>query len=118
MHDDVSPTLPTNGDIPPIYFRDIVLTTATSPLTNIVFSKTGATGHNAILAVSGATTPGGAVGPIAVTGYTYDVVVEASADRRGKVVSQTIVGGTNLFATTQTFDNDANTGFTFYEKGH
>src|ERR1019366_3418196 len=81
MGDNVAHTLQTNGDNPRIYFRDIVLTNTTSVVTSIVFSKTGALGHTGILGVSGATTPGGAVGPIAVTGYTYDVVVEASAAR-------------------------------------
>jgi hypothetical protein len=120
MGDNVAHTLQVNGDNPRIYFRDVSLTNTTSPVTNIILSYiSGSSGsHNDVLAVSGATTLGGPVAPIAVTGYTHDFVVEASADKRGRVVSQTIVDGTNVWATTQTYDNDANTGFTYYEKGY
>jgi hypothetical protein len=113
-------TTETDGANPRLYYRDIALTNTTSPVTNVVLSYVSGSGgsHNDVLAMSGATTPGGAVGPITVTGYTYDFVVEASAAKRGKVVSQIIVGGTNVYATTQTYDNDVNTGFTFYEIGH
>jgi hypothetical protein len=113
-------TTETDGANPRIYFRDITLTNTTSPVTNIVLSYvSGSSGsHNDILGVSGATTPGGAVAPIAVTGYDYDFVVEASAAKRGRVVSQVIVDGTNQWATTITYDNDVNSGFTFYERGH
>lgn len=109
-----------NGDNPRIYFRDVALTNTTSPVTSIVLTYvSGSSGsHNDVLAVSGATTPGGPVAPIAVTGYTYDFVVEASADKRGRLLSQTIVNSTNVWATTQTMDNDGNTGFCFYEKGY
>lgn len=120
MGDNVAHTLQVNGDNPRIYFRDIVLTNTTSAVTNIVLSYvSGSAGsHNDILAVSGATTPGGPVAPIVVTGYTHDFVVEASADRRGRVVTPTIVDGTNVWATTQTMETEVNTGFTWYEKGH
>ncbi len=120
MGDNVAHTLQTNGDNPRIYFRDFALTNTTSPVTSIVLTySSGASGSpNDILAVSGATTPGGPVGPIAVTGYTYDFVVEATEVARGQLVSQTIVAGTNVWATTTTMDNDQNTGFTFYEKGY
>ena len=56
--------------------------------------------------------------PITVTGYSYDFVVEASAAKRGKVVSQIILDGTNKWSTTVTMDSDLDTGFTFYERGH
>jgi hypothetical protein len=120
MGDNVQHTLQVNGDNPRIYFRDITLTNTTSAVTNIVLSYVsgGAGSHNDILAVSGATTVGGPVAPIAVTGYTYDFVVEATAARRGQLVSQQIVAGTNVWATSQTMDNDANTGFAFYERGY
>jgi len=89
-------------------------------VTSIVLSYASgnANSHNDILGVSGATTLGGPVGPIAVTGYTYDFVVEAAAAKRGRVTSQVIVDGTNQWATTITMDNELNTGFCFYEKGH
>lgn len=113
-------TTETDGANPRIYFRDITLTNTTSPVTSILLSyqSGNANSHNDVLGVSGATTPGGPVGPIAVTGYTYDFVVEASAAKRGRVTSQVIVDGTNQWATTTTMDNEVNTGFTFYEKGH
>lgn len=113
-------TTETDGANPRIYFRDITLTNTTSPVTSIVLSYVSgqASSHNDILGVSGATTPGGAVTPITVTGYTYDFVVEASAAKRGRVTSQVIVDGTNQWATTVTYDNDTDTGFTFYERGH
>ncbi|MFO1513151.1 MAG: hypothetical protein U1F83_09605 [Verrucomicrobiota bacterium] len=113
-------TTEVNGGNPRIYFRDVALTNTTSPVTSIVltYASGGAGSHNDILGVSGATTPGGPVTPIIVTGYTYDFVCEASAPKRGRVVSQTIVDGTNVWATTQTMDNDGNTGFCWYEKGH
>jgi hypothetical protein len=120
INSNVAHDYQSNGDNPRIYFRDVALTNTTSPVTSIElhYVSGGSGSHNDILAVSGATTPGGAVAPIAVTGYTYDFVVEASADKRARVVSRTILDGTNVWATTQTYDNDANGGFTFYEKGH
>jgi len=120
MGDNVAHTLQVNGDNPRIYFRDVTLTNTTSPVTNIVLTYVSgsANSHNDVLAVSGATTLGGAVAPIAVTGYTHDFVVEASADKRGRIVTPTVLDGTNVWATTQTMDNEGNTGFTWYEKGH
>jgi hypothetical protein len=113
-------TTETDGANPRMYFRDITLTNTTSAVTNVVLSYVsgGAGSHNDVLAMSGATTLGGPVGPITVTGYSYDFVVEAGAAKRGRVTSQVIVDGTNQWATTITMDNDANTGFCFYEKGH
>lgn len=115
-------TTETDGANPRIYFRDITLTNTTSPVTSIVLSYLSgqASSHNDILGVSGATTPGGPVAPIAVTGYTYDFVVEATAAKRGQIVTPTVVDGTNVWATTVTMDNELgnNTGFTYYEKGH
>jgi len=115
-------TTETDTANPRIYFRDVALSNTNSPVTSIDLSYvSGSSGsHNDVLGVSGATTPGGPVAPIAVTGYTYDFVVEASAAKRGRVISQKFdsINGTNVWATTQTYDNDGNTGFTFYEKGH
>ena len=115
-------TTETDGANPRIYFRDITLTNTTSPVTNIVLSYvSGSSGsHNDILGVSGATIAGGPVVPIAVTGYTYDFVVEATAAKRGQVVTPTIVDSTNVWATTVTMDNEFgnNTGYTYYEQGH
>jgi hypothetical protein len=113
-------TTETDGANPRLYFRDITLTNTTSPVTSVVLSYVsgGAGSHNDIVAMSGATTPGGAVGPVTVTGYTYDFIVEASAGKRGRVTSQVIVDGTNQWATTQALDSEVNTGNAFYEKGY
>lgn len=115
-------TTETDANNPRIYFRDIALTNTNSAVTNIVLSYvSGSSGsHNDILGVSGATTPGGSVAPIAVTGYTYDFVVEAAAAKRGRLVTPAIIDSTNVWATTVTMDNELgnNTGFTFYERGY
>jgi hypothetical protein len=117
-------TTETDTDNPRLYFRDVTLTNTTSPVTSVVLSYVsgGSGSHNDVVAMSGATTLGGPVGPITVTGYTYDFVVEAAAAKRGRLITPIIVDGTNKWATTMTMDNDsgptANNGFTFYEKGH
>jgi hypothetical protein len=113
-------TTETDGQNPRLYFTDMTLTNTTSPVTSVVinYASGGAGSHNAFFAVSGATTPGGAVGPITVTGYTYDFIVEATAAHPGRVTSQLIVDGTNQWATSQSLDSDANTGNSFYELGY
>ena len=71
------------------------------------------------MGVSGATpTSGTTVAPIAVTGYDYDFVVEAGAAKDGRVTSQVVVDGTNVWATTQSVDTEANTGNSWYEQGY
>lgn len=113
-------TTETDGANPRLYFRDMTLTNTTSPVTSVVFSYASgnASSHNAFFAVSGATTPGGAVAPVTVTGYTYDFIVEATAAHPGRVTSQIVVDSTNQWATSQSLDSDANTGNAFYEKGY
>lgn len=108
-----------NSGNPRLYFRDVPLTNA-SPVTNLtLYYVSGPTGsHNDVLAVSGATTVGGPVIPIPVTGFTYDFVVEAGAAKRARVVSTTIVDSTNVWATSQSMDNIANTGNAWYEQGY
>jgi hypothetical protein len=106
---------------PRIYFRDITLTNTTSPVTSIelTYASGQASSHNDIMGVSGATpTSGTTVAPIAVTGYDYDFVVEAGAPKNGRVTSQIVVDGTNVFATTQSMDTELNTGNSWYEKGY
>jgi hypothetical protein len=106
-----------DGANPRVYFRDMTLTNTTSPVTTVDFFYLSgqASSHNDILAMSGATTTGGTVNPIDVTGFDYDFVVEASAPKRGTVFA---VDGLTP-ATTATMDaGDANTGYTWYEIGH
>ena len=117
----VNLTTETDANNPRIYFRDITLTNTSSPVTSIVLSyASGQAGsHNDIMGVSGATpTSGTTVAPIAVTGYDYDFVVEAGAPKNGRVTSQIVVDGTNVWATTQSLDSEANTGNSWYEQGY
>jgi hypothetical protein len=58
------------------------------------------------------------VAPITVTGYDYDFVVETNAPHGGRILSQTMVNGTNLWATTVSMDNDTITGTAWYEQGY
>ncbi len=99
---------------PRIYFRDITLTNTTSAVTSVDLSyySGGSGSHNCVFGVSGDPNGSGTVVPIAVTGYAYDFVVEASASQRG------VVNGTNGSpATTSSMDSDANTGNSWYEQG-
>ena len=105
---------------PRVYHREITLTNTTSAVTSILLTYSSGAGgsHSDVMAVSGATTSGGAVAPIAVTGYTYDFVVEAGAPHDGRIMSQTMVDGTNVWATTQSLDNETDTGNSWYEQGY
>ncbi len=111
----------TDANNPRIYFRDIPLTNTTSPITSIdlSYASGGSNSHNDIMGVSGALTSGNGttVTPIIVTGYDYDFIVEAGAAKRGRVVTQTVVDGTNVWATSQSLDNGGNTGNSWYEMG-
>lgn len=105
-----------NSGNPRIYFRDIAVANTTSAVTSIdLYYVSGpANSRNDVLAVSGASTPGGLVTPIAVTGYTYDFIVEADAAKRGQVLA---ANGLDL-ATTQSMDTTLNTGNSWYEIGY
>lgn len=91
---------------PRLYGPDVTLANAASPVTNVVFTYVSG-GHVCILAVSGST--GGAFLPVTVTGYTYDIIVEAGAAKYAALTGRTTAtmeGGT------------ANTGATWYEAGY
>ena len=106
---------------PRVYHREITLTDTTSPVTSVELEYlSGSSGsHSDVMALSGAVTGGtGAVAPITVTGYDYDFVVESNAPMNGRIVSQTVVGGTNVWATDQSMDSDTDTGNSWYEQGY
>lgn len=94
---------------PGLFSKDVVLTNTTSPVTRIEFEYLSGPSHDALFAVSGAPSDGDPVGPIEVTGYNQDLVVEATATHKGPLEG----------ASTATMDNgSANSGWTFYEQGH
>lgn len=95
---------------PRLYYRNVALANTTSPVTNITLTlgTGGGTGHVGVMAVSGSTDNVN-YAPIAVTGYTVDVVVEATASKPVAMTNFTTVsmdGGTN------------NNGATWYEQGY
>jgi hypothetical protein len=93
---------------PGLFSRDVVLTNTWSAVTQIDFQYLSGPSHNAIFAVSGALGGGEPIAPIEVTGYNQDLVVEATATRRGPLPG----------ARTATMDNGSlNTSCTFYEQG-
>jgi hypothetical protein len=100
---------------PRLNSSELALVNTTSPVTSISFyyGSGNANVHNAIWAVSGGASVSGAFSPIAVTGYSQDMVVEAGAPER-TVILDTLGSP----ATTQTMDSDANTSNTWYERGY
>jgi hypothetical protein len=117
----VNLTTETDGQNPRIYHREITLTDTASPVTNIVLTYVSGNGgsHSDVMAVSGALTGGsGAVVPITVTGYDYDFIVESNAPQNGRILSQTVVNGTNVWAATASLDGDTVTGNSWYEQGY
>lgn len=96
-----------NGNNPRLYSIDIALSNTTSPVTKVELQRNTGNGHAFIFAVSGST--GADFTPLAGTGYTYDVVVEATADQ----------AHSGLNATTATVDlGIENTEYTWYEQGY
>jgi hypothetical protein len=93
---------------PRLYSIDVSLSNLVAPVTSVELSLESGSGHAAVFAISGARNPGGFV-PIALRGYTADLVVEAAAIEPGFLTTNT----------TATMDNGtANTRFTWYEKGY
>jgi hypothetical protein len=94
------------------YSRDITLTNTTSAITSIqLYYGTGAANvHNQIYGLAGSS--GGAWTPLAVSGYTDDLIVESN----GVVVGATISPVTGTNATSQSMDNNVNTANSWYEQ--
>jgi hypothetical protein len=63
------------ADNPRLYGRTITVNNSTSPIQEIELGRESGAGHAAVFAVSGST--GAGFSPIAVTGFTHDMIVEA-----------------------------------------
>jgi hypothetical protein len=99
-----------NAGNPRLYSRDITVTNVSSPVTSIDFTNQSFTGGDVgIFAVSGAAPNSANWLPITVTGYSYDMIVEASAP------TPVLLTG----VTTATMDSGpANTLNTWFEAGY
>jgi hypothetical protein len=98
-----------NNNNPRLYGYDVALANTASAVTSIDVTFASGTGRAGILAVSGAPVAGGNWAPIAVSGYNYDMVIEAGAPQAGPLTAATSAsmdGGTN------------NTGNTWFERGY
>lgn len=98
-----------NGNNPRLYGFDIPLSNTGSPVTSMDVTYASGTGRIGIFALSGAPVGGGNWSPIAITGYNYDMIVEASAPQPSALTTATTAsmdGGTN------------NTGNTWFERGY
>ena len=95
---------------PRLYSVDVPVSNSASPVSRIDFTAMQTNNaHALIMAVSGETQPGAGFSPLPVTGFTQDIVVEATAYHLP----------TSLGATTASVDAGAgNTAFTFYEIGY
>lgn len=98
-----------NSYNPKLYSADVRLSDVVTSIHSIELSLSSGSGHTAIFAVSGAPMQGAVFVPMEITGYTEDVVVEASAAKPGFLE-------TNTTATLAAGIN--NSGFTWYEKGY
>ncbi len=98
-----------NGTYPKLFSSDITVSNTASPVVTVELNYIGGAGHNAVLALSGASAPGAAFEPITVSGYNQDIVVEATGPHPSFL----------LGATTATMDDgSANTRTTWYEQGY
>jgi hypothetical protein len=98
-----------NMNRPGLYLRDVELTNATSPVASVEFFYRGGASHNAIFAVSGAAAPGERFTAMRLSGYNADLVVEASATRKGFL--QGVTTATPELGT-------VNWAHTWYEQGY
>jgi hypothetical protein len=98
-----------NETNPRIYGYDVPVANTASAVTRIEITFASGTGRAAILALS-AMGPADIVwAPVAITGYNYDMVVEATAPQPGALTT----------ATTASMDGGtANTGNTWFEQGY
>jgi hypothetical protein len=104
-----------NSANPRLYSIDVVLSGATSPITNIFLERTGgnADGHTCIMAISGAAAVAGPFLPVLGTGYNADIVVEATAPRRWDRNPPSVI------PTSVTMDGGAdNLNNTWFEQGY
>lgn len=98
-----------NNNNPRLYSYNIAIVNTASAVTSVEVSYASGGGRVGIFALSGAPTGLTDVDPIAVTGYNYDMVVEATAPQGGALRTATTAsmdGGTN------------NTGNTWFERGY
>ncbi|HWW00531.1 MAG TPA: hypothetical protein VNZ64_12600 [Candidatus Acidoferrum sp.] len=98
-----------NMNRPGLFLTDVELTNTTSPVTSVEFTYQGGSSHNAIFAVSGAAATGAPFVAMPVSGFNADVVVEASATRKGFLRGVT---------TATPESGAANWGNAWYEQGY
>ena len=72
-----------NMNRPGLFLKDVDLVNTTSPVSHVDFAYRDGDGHNAIFAVSGAVAGGESFASFAVSGFNADLVVEATATRKG-----------------------------------
>ena len=98
-----------NNNRPGLFWNDFDLTNATSPVTALKFNYLSGDSHNAIFAVSGAATADAPFTAMVASGFNADVVVEATATRKGLL----------LGVTTATQEHGpASGGYTWYERSY
>ncbi len=72
-----------NQNRPGLFLKDMDLTNTTSPVIQVNFAYRGGASHNIIFAISGAPVGSESFGAFAVSGFNADLVVEATATRKG-----------------------------------
>jgi hypothetical protein len=98
-----------NSGHPGLFSRDFTLSNSLSPVTRIDFAYVSGANHCAVFAISGAANVGDYFFPVTVRGYNADLIVEATATRRG---------GFNTATTATVERGGSNGGKTFFEQGY